>query len=88
MPVEKDLLEILCCPETKVELEQLAQKHVDAMNEKIAKNECKYRDGKLIDKPIEEALITVDKKTIYRIDEEIPIMLIEMSIPAEQFGEF
>ena len=50
--ISKDLLEILCCPETKADL---------------------VLDG--------ETLVSTDKKTRrrYRIEEDIPIMLIEES---------
>ena len=50
--ISKDLLDILCCPETKADL---------------------VLDG--------ETLVSTDKKTRrrYRIEEDIPIMLIEES---------
>ena len=88
MAVDKVLLDIMCCPETKVDLKQLEQEKVDKVNEKIKKQEVKYKDGKPVDKPLEEALITVDGKTIYRVDDEIPVMLIEMGISTEQLGDF
>ena len=33
---------------------------------------------------LQEGLITVDKKTVYRIDDDIPVMLIEMGICLEK----
>jgi uncharacterized protein YbaR (Trm112 family) len=52
MPLSKELLEILCCPETKADL---------------------VLDGKF--------LVSTDKETrrSYRIEDDIPIMLIEES---------
>jgi uncharacterized protein YbaR (Trm112 family) len=52
MPLSKELLEILCCPETKADL---------------------VLDGKF--------LVSTDKETRrrYRIEEDIPIMLVEES---------
>ena len=59
--ISKDLLEILCCPETKADL---------------------VLDG--------NTLVSVDKKTRrrYRIEENIPIMLIEESeqLSLEEWG--
>ncbi|MCH7974460.1 MAG: hypothetical protein IIB07_09445 [Bacteroidetes bacterium] len=59
--ISKDLLEILCCPETKADL---------------------VLDG--------NTLVSVDKKTRrrYRIEEDIPIMLIEESeqLSLEEWG--
>ena len=43
-----------------------------------------YDHGAAVKKPLSEALITRDRKTIYRVDEGIPVMLIEQGIPAEQ----
>lgn len=88
MSVDKVLLDIMCCPETKVDLKQLEQKRVDLVNAKIKSGNVKYKDGKNVDKPLEEALITVDNKTVYRVDDEIPVMLIEMGISTDQLGEF
>lgn len=88
MPVDKDLLEILCCPETKVDLKILTPDRIEKVNNKIQIGSVKFKDGKVVDKPLQEALITVDEKTIYRVDDEIPVMLLEMSIPTDQLGDF
>ncbi len=88
MAIDKELLDILCCPESKAELKILEKERIEAINNQIAAGKVKYKDGKEVDKPLQEALITVDEKTIYRVDDEIPIMLVEMAIPAEQLGDF
>ena len=88
MAIDKELLDILCCPQTKVELAVLPKKRIDAVNQQIAKGGVKFTDGKRVEEALQEALITVDEKTIYRIDDEIPIMLVEMGIPVNQFGTF
>ena len=87
MAVDKVLLDIMCCPETKVDLRQLEQDKVENINAMIKNGAVKYKDGKTVDKPLQEALITIDKKTIYRVDDEIPVMLIEMGIETGQLGE-
>ncbi len=84
MAIDPELLEILCCPETKTELKVMTAEEIANVNSQIEKNALKYKDGKPVDKPLQEGLITVDKKTIYRVDDEIPIMLMEMGIAAEQ----
>ena len=88
MPVESDLLEILCCPETKVDLKILTPDRIEKVNEQVKAGSVKYKDGNIVDKPLQEALITVDEKTIYRVDDEIPVMLIEMSIATDRLGSF
>ncbi len=88
MPVSKELLEILCCPKSRVSLFELTGDQITRLNEQIESRDVQYVDGKKVDKPLQEGLITEDKKTIYRVDDEIPIMLIDMGIPVEQFEDF
>ena len=84
MPIDKELLNILCCPKTKVDIQELSSQDLTRLNQKIKSGEIKYADGKAVDQPLEEGLITVDLKTVYRIDDGIPVMLIDMGIPFEQ----
>lgn len=81
MPINEQLLEILRCPATKAPLRLLAEDEIAALNDRIAKAEVAYQDGSAVDAPLDEGLITEDGATVYRIDENIPVMLIEMGIP-------
>lgn len=81
MPISEQLLEILRCPATKAPLRPLSDDEIAALNARIGSTEVTYQDGSAVDKPLEEGLITEDGATIYRIDENIPVMLIEMGIP-------
>jgi uncharacterized protein YbaR (Trm112 family) len=81
MPISEQLLEILRCPATKAPLRPLTEDEISALNTRIESEEVKYQDGNAVDKPLEEGLVTEDGATIYRIDENIPVMLIEMGIP-------
>ena len=83
MPIAKELLEILCCPKTKVGLEELPANKIEALNKLINDKKLNYANGDIVDEPLQEALITVDKTTVYRVDEDIPIMLIDKGIPVE-----
>ena len=81
MPINEQLLEILRCPATKAPLRPLSDDEINVLNARIENEEVKYQDGNVVDKPLEEGLITEDGATVYRIDESIPVMLIEMGIP-------
>ena len=81
MPINEQLLEILRCPATKAPLRPLSDDEISALNTRIENEEVKYQDGNVVDKSLEEGLITEDGATVYRIDESIPVMLIEMGIP-------
>ncbi len=82
--IDRELLEILCCPKTKVPVEMLSEDKLKAVNDRIGRGEVKTVDGSKVDKPLDSGLITEDGKTIYRIDDDIPIMLIDEGIPADQ----
>ncbi len=82
--IDRELLEILCCPKTKVPVEMLSEDKLKAVNDRIGRGKVKTVDGSKVDKPLDAGLITEDGKTIYRIDDDIPIMLIDEGIPADQ----
>ncbi len=82
MPVNKELLEILCCPETKQTLRMMEPGEVEGLNGQIAAGNVKYADGNAVDQPLQEGLITESGDRVYRVDDDIPIMLVEQSIPA------
>ncbi len=81
--IDQELLGILCCPKTKVPVEMLSDDKRNTLNERIKKGVVKTVEGKKVDTPLEAGLITEDQKTIYRIDDDIPIMLIDEGIPAD-----
>ncbi len=77
------LLEILQCPRTKQNLKILEPEKVARINQEIEKGEVRYYDGSTVEEPLDEALITEDRKVIYRVDEGIPILMIDRGIPTE-----
>ena len=88
MPISSDLLEILCCPETKVPVEMLPEEKLAKLNGHIEKGSVVYRDGAKVDKALEEGLITEDNQTIYRIDDGIPVMLVDQGIATRQMPDW
>ncbi len=84
MPIHRELLEILCCPQSKVPVEMMSEEQVSRLNALIEAGKVAYAGGGAIEKPFSEGLITTDGRTIYRIDDDIPVMLIEQSIAADR----
>lgn len=78
--VDKELLNILCCPETKQDLVLADQELIDKINQLIKKGVLKNRAGELVKDPIDAGLIREDRKYLYPIREDIPILLIDESI--------
>jgi uncharacterized protein YbaR (Trm112 family) len=83
MPVSEKLLEILQCPRTKQNLRQLEADKVAKINLEIERGNVKYYDGSPVDDVLDEALITEDRKVIYRVDQGIPVLMIDQGIPTE-----
>jgi uncharacterized protein YbaR (Trm112 family) len=84
LPIQNDLLEILVDPVTKTPVQLLTQEQLTAINAGVVAKNIKNVEGKTVEEPLQEGLITTDSKTIFRIDNDIPIMLSEQAIPAEQ----
>ena len=83
--IPKDLLDILCCPETKEDVELIDQALIDKINLKITSGNIKNRGGKPVAEKISGGLLRKDKKYLYPIREDIPIMLIDEALPLDQF---
>ncbi len=81
--VDPKLLEILVCPLTTVSVRALDEARLLRLNRAIARRELRYHDGSVVEVPLDEALTTTDGRIVYRIDDGIPIMLIERAIPTE-----
>jgi uncharacterized protein YbaR (Trm112 family) len=84
--VDKELLDILCCPETKQDVALVDIDVIKKINKKIESGACKNRAGEVIKEKIDAGLVREDKKYLYPIREDIPIMLIDEAIPFEEFA--
>ena len=51
---------------------------------KIASGEVKHADGSAVSEPLAAALVTEDGRTVYPIEDDIPIMLEDQAISAMQ----
>ena len=81
MPVDRELLEILVCPETRQPVRLASSDQLDAVNRRIRAGELRNRGGDPVKEPIQEGLVREDGKVLYPVDDGIPVMLVEQSIP-------
>lgn len=86
MAVSKDLVDILCCPVTKVPVRLMSAGELESLNQAIGGGTVKHADGSTVDTPLEEALITEDGVSIYKVLESIPIMLKDQAIPGDHLA--
>ena len=86
--MDRKLLDILCCPTTRQSLALLDSQGLDALNRAIATGGVKRADDSPQTAPLREALLTRDRKTVYRVDDGIPVLLAEEAIGTAQVGDF
>ena len=86
--MDKRLLDILCCPVTKEPLRLLAGNELATLNAAIASGQVQNNAGTRISATIQAALMTRDGRTIYRIEDDIPVMLADEAIATSQLAAF
>ena len=80
MAIHKDLLEILCCPETKEKVALISQDELDRINAAIRNGGVKMRNGEPVTQQLDGGLLRADGKYLYAIRDDIPVMLIDEAI--------
>lgn len=85
--MDKKLLDILCCPASKQSLQLLSKDGLSALNAAIAAGSVAQIDGQPLKQALNEALITQDRRLIYRIDDGIPVLLAEEAVAASQVAD-
>lgn len=86
--MDKRLLDILCCPVTKVPVRPLAHSELDALNKAIGGGGVQTVAAAPVAAALQAGLITSDGKLIYRIEDDIPVMLADEAIGTTQFAAF
>jgi uncharacterized protein YbaR (Trm112 family) len=79
--ISQDLLKILCCPETHQKLEVAEPALLASLNEQVASAKLLNRAGQPVQEQLEGGLVRADRKFLYPIRQNIPIMLIDEAIP-------
>lgn len=82
--LEKDLLAILCCPETKQSVALADDLLIQKVNGAIERGALKNKAQKPVTEKLDGGLIRSDNKILYPVREDIPVMLIDEGIPLEQ----
>jgi len=80
MPIGKELLNILVCPETKEPIAMASDDVLAQVNAAVEAGRATNRGGEAVTDRVEEGLVREDGRILYPIREGIPIMLIDESI--------
>lgn len=86
--MDRKLLDLLCCPTTRQPLALLDARGLDALNRAIAAGGVKRADDSAQTEALRQALVTHDRKTVYRVEDGIPVLLAEEAITTAQVEDF
>lgn len=85
--MDKKLLSILCCPVTHKGLTLARNDLLAKINRAIGAGELVNQDGAKLERSLNEALITDDGKTMYPIDDGIPVLIEGEAVALEQLTD-
>ena len=86
--MDRKLLDILACPATRQPLARLEARGLELLNQAVAAGALKRIDGSVQAEPLREALVTRDRRLAYRVDDGIPVLLVEEGIATGQVPDF
>ena len=86
--MDRKLLDILACPATRQPLARLEARGLELLNQAVAAGALKRIDGSVQAEPLREALVTRDRRLAYRVDDGIPVLLVEEGIATGQVTDF
>ena len=82
--MDKRLLDIICCPATRLSLELMDVERLSRLNAAIAAGTVKNNRDTKISGTLAEALVTRDGRLAYPVREGIPILLEDECIDLKQ----
>jgi uncharacterized protein YbaR (Trm112 family) len=85
--IQRELLEILVCPETRTRLAAADAALVDRINAAIAAGRLVNRAGQNVERPIQGGLVREDGRMLYPVIDDIPSLLVDRAIPLDQVTE-
>ena len=83
--VDPELVEILVCPDSKLNVDLAPAETIEKINLAIKENIVLNVDGQSVNDPLQDGLLREDDKIIYPVRDSIPVMLIGEGIPMKQF---
>jgi uncharacterized protein len=85
--LNRDFLSMIRCPENRMPLALADDALVARLNRAIANGELKNRAGQTVARPLDAALVREDRKLLYPIIDQIPILLVDEGIMLDQLRE-
>jgi uncharacterized protein YbaR (Trm112 family) len=81
--IDKDLLDILACPETHQSLAVADAALLERVNRWIESGKATNKAGKPVTEKLTEGLVREDRKVLYAIRDGIPVLLMDEGLPLD-----
>ena len=81
--IDKELLEILACPETHQPLREAKAAEVTALNARIEAGEVTNVGGEQVEGAVDGGLVREDGRIVYPIRDNIPVLLVHEGMPLD-----
>jgi uncharacterized protein YbaR (Trm112 family) len=86
MVIDRQLLDILVCPEDHSPLAPADDVLLERVNQAIAQRRVTTKGGQVVTQPLAGGLVRQDKAVLYPIVDGIPVLLVEDAILLDQLG--
>ncbi|MQP76920.1 Trm112 family protein [Stenotrophomonas sp. MYb238] len=86
--MDRKLLDLLVSPDTRQPLALLDSAGLETLNRAIAAGGVARADGSAQAEPLREALVTRDRRQVFRVEDGIPVLLAEEAIATAQIDGF
>ena len=84
--IDKDLLQILACPDTRQSLKEADSALIEKVNDAIASGKVTNKTGDAVTERIDAGLVREDGQVLYAIREGIPVLLPDEAIDVTGLG--
>lgn len=81
--IAERFLKLLVCPETRTPLTNADPALVNKLNGAVARRQLKNKGGRVLESPLDGALVRTDGKVAYPVVDNIPMLLIDEGVVLE-----